>query len=173
MTATRNDAQARAARQERAETRAAGSGPGQARVYVIVAPKLRQSNAWPRLRAVLRARAKNADLAVWEDVFADSADYDRNWTERLAGLSGALVVPTRKGGNLWLGFQAAREAAHVASLGKPVLVLMADGLLPWPAMTLERPDSYPHGLPFQVAPDQADTGSRGHPAGSPAGRTEA
>ncbi len=129
---------------------------------------MRRSEAWPKVRAALRARAKNARLVAYEDVFPDG-DYEQTWQDRLGQLSGAVVVPARKARFQWLGEQAAREAAYLAGLGKPVLLFSRDGLVPWPSVRLERPDSYPHGLPFQVAPGQADMGSRGDPAGSPDG----
>lgn len=134
---------------------------GKARVYVIVSPDVRRSKAWPKLRTVLRAKGENATLVVFEDLFPDgSADYAENWPTRSAELAGALVVACRVRGELWLGRRAVAEAQHMADLGKPVLVLGPDGLLPWPhvAARLDWPTGHPPFLAARVVLASAQSG---------------
>ncbi|MFZ0166063.1 MAG: hypothetical protein WAL12_20980 [Trebonia sp.] len=124
-------------------------------VYVVVAPGLLSSPAWSKLRPVLRQRVKGAGLLVYSDLFSDDRDYRDNWKARLEACAGAVVVPSRKtapgsaGPALWLGDQAVSEAEFVSGLPRPVLVLMTDGLVPWPAVAaaLTRPERHPAYLP--------------------------
>lgn len=149
MTAIRNDAQARAARQERAADRE------QTRVYLIANPLVRSSKAWPKLHWAIRKRAKNATLVSYDDVFASKDHYDQNWRERLLTLAGAVVVAARYKGRLWLGENAVREAACFALAGKPVLMFGPSGLLPWGGVRLDRPDDHATFTPvLAVVPGQ-------------------
>jgi hypothetical protein len=122
------------------------------RVYVIASPAVRKSAAWPKLWPALRARARNAELIMFRDLFpGGSPDYAENWEQRAATLGGAVVVPDRRQGMLWLGRRAVSEAQQLADLGKPVLLFGPDGLVPWPGVRLAWPDRHPPWLAVQVA----------------------
>jgi hypothetical protein len=103
--------------------------------------------------STLRAKAKGAVLVTFDELFPGGpADYAGNWAARSAELARALVVAYRSRDELWLGPRAVTEAQHVASLGKPVLMLGPDGLLPWPqvAARLDWPDRHPPFHPVRV-----------------------
>ena len=73
-------------------------------VCVTASPDLRKSKAWPKLEPVVRAKARNAGRVMFEDVFPGGGeDYVENLIARAATLAGAIVVPCRKRGELWLG----------------------------------------------------------------------
>jgi hypothetical protein len=141
-----------------------GAVSGKPKVYVICNPAVRRSEAWPKLRWVIGKRAKNATLVTYDDVFTGKDDYVANWPERLSALAGAVVVPSRWRGSLWIGHRAEAEAAHLAVTGKPVLVLGPSGLLRWADVCLSRPEGAPRFTPVLVGlPAAADAlGVRGH-----------
>jgi len=123
-------------------------------VYVIAGPAVRNMKAWPKVRCALKYRVKGAKLAVFEDVFPDRADYQDTWQERLAPLSGAVVIPARRGGSPWVGEVAVREAGYLAGLKKPVFLFGTAGLVSWPSVKLDRPDSHPPALACRVITDE-------------------
>lgn len=102
-----------------------------AKVYLVVSPEMRKSERWPKIRRVVTGRMKNAQAVDFTDLFTGGEDYRQRWPQVAAQLAGAVVIPTKRGKHLLIGSNALREARHVASLGKPVLVLVAKGFLRW------------------------------------------
>ena len=72
--------------------------PARPAVYLIAPDALTRKPAWPKIRAAIRQRTKGAKLYTFADVFPDNALYEKTWQERLAEFSGAVVVPSRRGG---------------------------------------------------------------------------
>ena len=146
-------------------------------VYVIAPPALRKSKRWPKVRGALKAKSKGAWLVTYDDLFGDVASYEAEWRTRLPQCAGALVVPLRHRGGLWLGNQARAEAELMLAAGRPVLVLVTSGLLPWSevAAVLTRPQQFPRGLPNYLGPWQPAGQVTGMSAdlgkGDPAGRS--
>jgi hypothetical protein len=114
------------------------TGQQAAGVYVIVAPDVRSSADWPRIRDELATRVKGAPLATFSDLFASNEDYAARWPTVAAELAGAVVVPTVRDGRLVAGRVALREARQVARAGKPVLLLTRRGLVPWEQVEVRR-----------------------------------
>jgi hypothetical protein len=111
-----------------------GTRPDQqvsARVYLIANPISRKSAAWPKIIGDLHGRIKSATLTEFSDLFAGGADYAARWTQVIAGLAGAVVVPRPMGGRLMLGLVALREANEIDGAGKPVLIYTRQGLFRW------------------------------------------
>lgn len=101
------------------------------RVYLIAAPSIRNSPAWPRIRAELDNRVRGAELASFGDFFGEHDDYQERWPQVVLEVAGAVVVPSEEGGRQIIGRVARREAASISEAGKPVLVNVRVGLIPW------------------------------------------
>lgn len=122
-------------------------------VYAIAAPSLVRRPAWPKIRRAVKAKAKNARIAQFEDVFSDPATYQETWQQKLAEFDGAIVIPSRRGDIDWIGHVAEREADFLTGTGHPVFLFDRAGLIPWPQVKLDHPDTRPPALPLQVITD--------------------
>jgi hypothetical protein len=102
------------------------------RVYLIAAPGARTGPGWPRIRAELTVRVRGAELAAFGDLFTGSEDYRDRWPKVVRDqLAGAVVIPSEEGGRQLIGRLAFREIDSIGQAGKPVLVNVRAGLIPW------------------------------------------
>jgi len=122
-------------------------------VWLAVPAPVTSTAAWPGKLARLHRMAVNARLAGFSAFFASPGDFQQGWPKLAAQLGGVIVVPwEREDGELFIGTPEQRQADYVHALGKPVLVLAAGGLVPWPAFACGHKDSchHPDGLPVHL-----------------------
>ena len=128
------------------------------RVYLIHAPSLNKSAAWPKLLPAVTAKLPGAELLGFADVFGKPGtlvSLEDRIPRILAAADGALVIPRQVKADppRWLlGYAAAQEARALVAAGRPVLVLTRNGLAAWPDVRA-RPADEPHSRWLQMELD--------------------
>lgn len=105
------------------------------RVYVSVAPRIKERPRWDaRLEAIRGRLPEGVELLTYETAFPSDTDYPDQWTALAPQLDGLIVIAPQKkpGGAVFrVGPVARKELRDLAGAKKPVLLHTWDwGLVP-------------------------------------------